>query len=266
MSSEKRSAHPDARSGFGPIENEPPQRLFHRMGLAPAGGLGTGRRALLFAAVTWLPIMAWATLTSHLVDTPAGEPLVEHFGVHVRCLIAIPLFILAEAGLNGSVKRIAAQFRSSGAVQPAQEPAFEQSLLRVRSLRDSSLPWVFVLGLTLTWLFVSHPDAHQDAYSWAVSGGGTLGFGGWWFAYVVRPIFLALLLGWIWRIFLLTSWLWRVGRLELSLVASHADRSAGLGFVEKLPIAIAPVTFGLSSVIAGHWAHELAYHDAVLKK
>ena len=64
-----------------------------------------------------------------------------------------------------------------------------------------------------------------------------------WFAYVVRPIFLALLMGWLWRILLVAWWFWRFGRLDLSLVPTHPDRTGGLAFVEKLPGAFSMVTF-----------------------
>jgi hypothetical protein len=204
-------------------------------------------------------------LTRHLGDGGSGEPLLRHFGVHVRCLVAVPFFILAEGGLHRTVQKISSQLLSSGAVPPAQKSAFERSLQNVRRLRDSSLPWVLVLGVTVTMLLVNRPHAHDDAYSWAVSGDGTLGFGGWWFAYVARPVFVALLLGWLWRLLLLTWWFWRVGRLELSLVPSHPDRVAGLGLVERLPSAYLLVSFALSAVAASRWAHEIEYHGAVLK-
>jgi hypothetical protein len=38
-----------------------------------------------------------------------------------------------------------------------------------------------------------------------------MGFGGWWVAYFLRPVFIALVLSWLWRILLLTYCFWRVG-------------------------------------------------------
>ena len=101
--------------------------------------------------------------------------------------------------------------------------------------------------------------------AWAVGGDGAVGFGGWWFAYVVRPIFLALVMGWLWRMLLVAYWFWRVGRLDLSLVPTHPDRTGGLAFVEKLPGAFAMVAFALSAVIVSRWAHEIVHHDATLQ-
>jgi hypothetical protein len=82
-----------------------------------------------------------------------------------------------------------------------------------------------------------------------------------WFAYVVRPIFLALLLGWLWRIVLLVALFVRLARLNLSFVPSHPDRCGGVGFIEGLPVAFAPVSLALSAMLASRWAHGIVYHS-----
>jgi hypothetical protein len=80
----------------------------------------------------------------------------------------------------------------------------------------------------------------------------------------VRPIFIALLLGWLWRIVSLAVLFARLGRLGLDLVPTHPDRAGGLGFIEKLPGAFAPVTFALSATLASRWAHEIVHHGQTL--
>ncbi len=250
---------------FSPVDNELPLRWFRRLHLVPEGGLGAGRRAVILALFTWLPIAAWALFTGRMLRAETREPLLQHFGVHVRCLLAIPLLVLAEAALHRAARPLAAQFIASGIVGPEQRAGFARAIRQVRRLRDSSLPWVFVLGAALAWSLADHPAVHDDAMAWALAADGTLGFGGAWFAYVARPIFLALVLGWLWRMLLVAYWFWRVGRLGLSLVPTHPDRTGGMAFVEKVPGAFALVTFALSAVIASRWAHEVAYHDATLR-
>jgi hypothetical protein len=255
----------DVEPTFSPVDNELPLRWFRRLHLAPVGGLGTGRRALLFALVTWLPIAIWAVLAGRAWDPENGESLVRHYGVHARCLLAIPLLFFAEGALHSTVKRIATHFVSSGILGPPQQAAFARLVANARRLRDSSHPWIFVFGAALAWTLIDVPSTHEDALSWAVSADGTLGFGGWWFAYIARPIYVALLLGWLWRILLVTYLFWRIGRLDLSLVPSHPDRAGGMAFVEKLPGAFAMVTLAVSTIIASRWAHEIAYHATTLQ-
>jgi hypothetical protein len=82
---------------------------------------------------------------------------------------------------------------------------------------------------------------------------------------VVRPVFFALVLAWVWRIALLGVLLARLARLELSLVPTHPDRTGGLGFLENLPAAFSLVALALSSVAAARWAHEVVYHAVTVR-
>ena len=254
----------DAAKPFSPVDNEPPLRWQRALHLAPLAGLGVVRRAVFFALLGWVPIVLWAILRGRFVDAAIGEPLLQHYDVHVRCLIAIPLLILGEATLHASALRCFPQFTGSGLVDDATRPRFEAAWRTVRRWRDSSLPWLFVIGAALAWTFADRAPAHGDTMSWAVDEQGTLAFGGLWFAYVVRPVFVGLLLGWLWRIGLLAMLFVRLARLDLSLVPSHPDRAGGLGFLETLAGAFAPVSLALSGVLASHWAHEIVYHGRTL--
>lgn len=81
----------------------------------------------------------------------------------------------------------------------------------------------------------------------------------------VAPIFVALLLAWLWRLLLVVVLFARIGRLDLSLVPTHPDRVGGLDFVQALPWAFAPVSLALSAVISAQWAHDIVYHAVALQ-
>ncbi len=253
----------DEVSVFSPVENEAPLRWWRRLHLVRAGDLGARRRAVLFALIAWLPIAAWALATGRLLGG-AGEPLLVHYGIHVRCLIAIPLLIMAEEALHQSGRSIAQQFVTSGAVPPALRPDFDAVLRDIVRLRDASLPWVFAVGVAIAWAIADPPGAHGDEISWSIGVDGAIGFGAVWFAYVVRPFLAALLLGWLWRLFLVTWWMWRIARLPLALVPTHPDRAGGIGFIKKFPRGFMLVTLALSAMLASRWAHEIVYHEALL--
>jgi hypothetical protein len=133
----------------------------------------------------------------------------------------------------------------------------------VARLRDSSLPWIGVIGVAVAWTLGSPEHAASHDLAWAATG-GEFGFAGWWFIGVARPVFIVLLLGWLWRIGLVIVLFRRLSRLELSLVPTHPDRNGGLGFVKKLPSAFFLVTLAVSSVIASRWMHDMVYHDQTL--
>lgn len=220
--------------------------------------------AALLALVGWLPIALWAATSGRLTEQAGGESLLQHYGVHVRCLLVVPLLVVAGPRLRRSMQGIAA--RLGTLVQERAEQRARLDALNRGALRwhDAALPWVLAAGVALAWSIVDRPHEHGDAMAWAMDDGGAIGFGGWWFGYVARPIFLALLLAWLWRLLVVTAWFWRIGRLELPLVPTHPDRCGGIAFVEKLPAAFALVTLALAATLASRWAHEILHHGASL--
>ena len=256
---------PDAPPSFSPIDNEPPLRWLRKLGLVPPNGLGLIRRAVVLTALAWLLPMVWAALHHRLWEGAQGESLLQHFGIHARFLIAIPLLVIAEAGFQKGLTRVMGQFTQSGVIGPDARASFERVLGDLRRLRDKSMPWVLLVGLVLAWTIGDTPDPHADELSWAQGGDGILSLGGWWVAYVSRPIFLALVLAWLWRLLLVVVLFARIGRLELSLVPTHPDRAGGLGFMQALPAAFMLVTLALSVVVASHWAHGLLFHGQTVE-
>ncbi|MEJ8824683.1 hypothetical protein WKW80_22030 [Variovorax humicola] len=249
---------------LSPMDNEMPVRWLHRLRLVPPNELGTVRRAVFLALLAWLPIVIWTVTSRRLGNIDPSESLLQHYGVHVRCLLAIPLLILAEGPVQTMLQKIVQQFHFSGIAPSGPGSAFNSLIAEVRRARDGTMPWIVVLGAAFTWAVTNHPSNHDDAMNWAVAADGDLGFGGWWFSYVARPIFIALVLGWVWRVLLVTWCFWRISRLDLSLVPAHPDRTGGMGFLAKLPRAFALVTFVLSATISSHWAHEIVIHGAKL--
>jgi hypothetical protein len=243
------------------VRDDVPFRCQRRVGLIPReGGLGVGRRALFLTTLTWLPIAVWAGWAGRALpeQTQAVEPLLQHFGVHTRLLLGIPLLIIAEAVAQQVMTRLVPQFVHAGIVSPDDLPRFHAILASTVRLRNAVLPWV-VIGVLAFSPAVIH-RGHE--LSWASESGPTLslGFGGWWYVYVGRPMFLALLLGWMWRLVLLTMTLKRIANLRLVIVPTHPDRAGGLGFVERFPTAFSLVVFVLSAAIAAGWAHDAEFH------
>lgn len=195
----------------------------------------------MFALITWVPIVLWAVIYGRVLPGIASEPSLQHFGVHVRCLVAIPLLIMEEVVAQGIVGRLIPQFVRSSLVNEGNIAQFVDVLNDTARLRDASLPWVFVIGLVIGWAVVSPSAWNVHEVVWADEtniGGPRLGFGGWWFLYVTRPIFMALLLAWMWRLALVTSLLWRIARLDLALVSTHPDRTGSASWKDcRWPLA-----------------------------
>ncbi len=245
------------------LDGEPLQRWQRAFGIMPRNGLGIVRRAVGLALLTWLPVAVWAWFKRRALPGDITEPLLAHYGVHVRCLVAIPLFIVAEGTVQAMTHRLLTQFVRRGIL--ADTPALEAVVDSVRRLRGRALPWV-IIGIATLLLALTptmHP-MHELLWADGVERPGSFGFGGWWYLYVSRPAYIALGLAWLWRLLLLTILLRRLAAQELSLVPTHPDGFGGLGFLASLPVAFVPVILGLSAVISSGWAHQVVYHQVEL--
>lgn len=63
----------------------------------------------------------------------------------------------------------------------------------------------------------------------------------------------------LWRLFIWYWFLWRVSKLDLKLIPTHSDLSAGLGFIVEAHSEFALIALALSTGIAGALADEIVY-------
>jgi hypothetical protein len=235
-------------------------RLQRRIGLVPAKGTGVVRRSVFWVLVTWLPLAVWAVLNDRAIAGAAGEPLLMHFTVHARLLLGIPALHFAEAMSQAVLRGCLPYFVTSGLVPTTAVPAFKEAIVQTARRRDRTLPWVLILALAVgSSLSAEAIEVHE--LSWALRPDGSLAFAGLWMA-VGRTVFLVLVAGWLWRVFLLFGLFRRIGRVGLSLVPTHADGAAGLGFLERVPAMFGPVIFAMSAVASAHWGHQVLLHGA----
>lgn len=254
-----------ATPGFSPVGNERLLRLRRRLGLGGAHGPGLVWLALLLTAIAYLPLAAWAIRAGRFWQEASGESLLQHFAVHARFLLAIPLLVLSEWPMHTVLRQVTGELLDGGFIPAAQHARYLELTRRLAAWRDALLPLLFMVLVAILWSVLDAPNPQADASAWGVTGDGTPGFGLWWGAYVARPIFLILLLLACWRLLLVTVLFFGIGRLDLALVPSHPDHMGGLQFVERLPAAWGVLTLTLSLVVSSQWAHNVLYHGQPLQ-
>jgi hypothetical protein len=249
---------------FSLVRGGPFHKLRKILGVVPENDLGLARRTAILVAVVWLPIVIGAIVEKRLLPGDSPDPLLRHFGVHARMLVAIPLLIYAEAVMERIVPAIVRQFTLAGLVVGRTKEEFIQILRQAEALRDSTWGKLVVAGAILSSIIMwSVSPFGSDELAWAASREGPetrIGFAGWWFLYVGRPVFSGLLAGWVWRLFVGWRLIRSISRLDLRLVPTHPDQAGGLGFVQQVSIADAWIVLAISVVLAGRWAHEVLYH------
>ena len=245
---------------FSLVHDDPWFHFQERLGIVPKNGKdGVVRRALFFCLLAWLPLVVWAMITGRAFDSVTGEPLLQHYSVHARFLLALPALILGERVARSTLKRLLPRFVDMGLVSEEKVPAFGQIIADLLRLRNATLPWVALVGVIAASAFVPETSLHLEELNWAKEGQG-LGFGGWWFLLVSRPIYQLFLFSWLWRVVLLFVMFRRIAKLGLDLIPAHPDRLGGLGFIATTPRGFGPFAFAVSCVTASKWAHDIAWH------
>ncbi len=264
---ESRIESPGPEARFAEIADDALSRAQRAVGLIPGnGGSGLGRRIALAVALTWLPLVAYAIWQRRFLPGTVAEPLLQHFGVHARFLLALPLLFVAEATIRNSLRVSLPQFSSGGLITDADLPAFRAILERASGLRTSPIAFVSIITLAVLASVIGWyraDDFHE--LTWDAPADQGVHFGVYWFSFVSRPIFVMALLAWVWRLGIVGWAFARIARLDLALVATHPDRAGGLGFLERTTAGLTPLFLAISVPIAGRWAHEAAYHGLDLR-
>jgi hypothetical protein len=172
-----------------------------------------------------------------------------------------------EASIGRRTKQVASHFVEARLVSTGDRPRFDLLLQRAGRAFDSALAEALIAGLAawFVWTAVQsfRGDGLQFWFEETGPDGERLSGAGWW--YVIGswlPSFL--LLRWLWRYAVWCWFLQRLSRLDLLVLATHPDQSAGLGFVSFGHTAFAQLGFTVSCLVAGAIATRVLHEGASL--
>jgi len=258
-----------AAESFTFTRGGPLHLLLARLGLAGDERQFVVRRALVAVLISWVPLFVLTLVQGQAWGHGLKIPFLWDLAVNVRFLIALPILILAESGIDQGWRLLVLHFLMSKLVAEADVSKFEALLDQARRLKDRVVPELLLLATAFSpSIFIVKTELLMSEISnWHTTGtgAGALSLAGWWFNFISMPLFRFLLLRWIWRLFLATLLLWRVTRLKLNLVATHTDMAAGLGFLTMGQKAFRPIVFAGGTVVASQIANAIVYQGATLK-
>ncbi len=242
----------DIGSFFG-LERSAPRRWFEQLTLR--------QRILILVSVTWIPMAILAAIQGVAIGPTQPRSFLEDVGIYARFFIALPLLVAAPSFLRDRFEQIAQHFLKGGLVKETDQERFLSILSSTARLRYSRVAdWVcLAIAYGHTEAFVFLP-ALASAFSatWRTSGSaghGSLSLAEWYFAAVSQPIYVFVVMHFLYRVCLWWRALWMISRLDLQLRGAHPDEAGGLMFLGySLPPCRLPA-FALAAGLAGGLAN-----------
>ena len=227
------------------------------------------QRIIIISLLAWLPLLVLSALEGQALGGSAAVPFLLDVEVHVRFLVAVPLFIAAELVVHQRMRFVVRQFLDRNLIPESAMTRFDAAIASAFRLRNSVLAevlliaFVYVVGVLLVWRQYT-ALATATWYAVPTVAGLQLSLSGMWYGYVSLPIFQFLLLRWYFRLFIWMRFLWQVSRIDLSLVPTHPDRVGGLGFLANTVYAFTPLAVAHGAMLAGMIANRIFYLGAAL--
>jgi hypothetical protein len=227
------------------------------------------RRVILFVLISWAPLLALSAFGGHLLDGNIALPFLLDIETHIRFLVVVPLLLVAELVVHRRMLPVARAFLDRGLISEADEDRFDAAITSAFRLRNSVLAEVLLLvvvyavGVLIVWRQYTALDV-STWYGQPAGGDFLLHSAGIWYAYVSLPIFQFLLVRWYFRIFIWIRFLWQVARLKLSLVPTHPDQLAGLGFLGNTVFAFSVLLMAHGAMLASQIANRIFFAGATL--
>lgn len=233
----------------------PFQRFFSHVGLV-RDRTNTVFLGLVIGACLWTVLLLLAVT----------EGITEQFfslsviGGHVRLLFVIPLFFVCETLIDPRMTSFIVTLVRSGVIPAAELPVLDRELSRIRRWKDSWLPDVLCLiaAVAFSWLApLLYLPGTTTTYDPAFIT-TELTMARQWYLIVCLTIFRFLIARWIWRLGLWCFLLWRVAKLEMTLVPTHPDGAAGLGYLEVVHAHFLPLVLAISVLQAAMFAEDIS--------
>lgn len=221
-----------------------------------------GRRITFAIAVGWAPLL----VITALFNPGAMLSLLKDYRVHSRMLIAVPVLVIGQMLMEERFGMVVAHLLKADLLRGPDVARLDEIIGGLRRLRDSVIPELLIV-VALVVHTLSSMKALVDATPWLAHGAWPnmhLTPAGWYGVLVSVTIFQFLLGLSLWKWLLWTIFALRLSRLNLRLIATHADGHGGLGFLGLTPVAFAPVAFAVTAVIGATWRHEILNAGAKL--
>jgi hypothetical protein len=240
---------------FSLFEGDLVSRFFTSLGMGSYRFRDLIKRSLLLISMTWVPLSVLAIVAEVHWIQPPGQNFFVDFAAYGQLLIGLPMFLIAERVIDGQTRDAARCFLTTGVVEAGDAARLSHLNGQVERLRKRLWPELVWIALsyviTASWVV---PEMYNDRDTWHAMGPinqmqpltwpGLLELG------FVGPLTTYWWLRWSWKIGIWSWYLYRMSRLRLNLVASHPDKTGGIGFLSdaQTKFGIVILAYGFSNV------------------
>jgi hypothetical protein len=218
---------------------------------------------LLVGLIAWVPLVLLSAVEGLALQPDPRESMLLDMAAHARYLIGLPLLVIAEAVCLPGLAAIGRHFGDMGLIPQANRHRYDHLVDSTRRLLASPATDLVILLLAYALTLGLGPSLYPMAIStWVAPVSGAahqLSLAGWWRALVSQPLYLMLVIGWLWRVVLWARFLRGVSRLDLQLIPAHPDLAGGLGFVGTSIRFFLLLALALSVPIAGTVAQGILF-------
>ncbi len=228
------------------------------------------RRSLLLILITWVPLAVLAIVAEVHWIQPPGQNFFLDLAAYGQLFIGLPMFLIAERVIDRQTRDAARCFLTTGVVQTGAVARLFHLNGQVERLRKRLWPELICIligyALTAAWMI---PEMHDDRDTWyamdPIHQWQALTWPGLLELVFVGPLTTYWWLRWSWKIGIWSWYLYRLSRLRLNLVASHPDKTGGIGFLSdaQTKFGLVILAYGISYV-APTIGYKLAFEGATM--
>lgn len=241
------------------FEQKPYSNLFYKAGFSGSGRKYNLYRVFIALAICWFPVAIFTLFNGSFWSGEITNSFITDFDFQSRFFIALPIFILADKGVNYRLSLIINQFTNSGIIGINISETFSKIIeSKIRFLKSG---WtdavILVLCYAQTFTVYYYESINTSVLTWQVqhlNGEASFNFAGYWSIFISVPFILFLVYRWVLRIFVWWIILFKISRLDITLFPFHPDLNGGLGFLGYSLRYFSPIALAFSAIVAGNIA------------
>jgi hypothetical protein len=260
----------DPPSQFSLFEGDLMNRAFNSIGIGSRGVSDIFLRAVVIIAITWggMALLSIEDVMNLPPEPRAAQNFFYDFAAYAQFFVGIPLYLVAERVIGESIMGAARDFEDSGVVSTEDIPQLHETEKTVERLRKKLWPEIICIGISFFFAFMAfapelvRPPSEmmtwhvrelaqpQPFLFWTMTH--TYTAAGLYATMIALPLQTYIWVRWVAKIWFWYWYLRRVSRFKLNLIASHPDKTGGIGFLSEVQAKFALIILagGISGVVA----------------